>query len=85
MDGTASELITDIIDKTRNKGIEHLIIITDGSVNTDNIDKSDYKMNSLKKYINYKFVSTYIIANSGGDRSTDEEFQKIREHPVLDQ
>ena len=64
--GTASELIADIIFNERNSGIEHLVIITDGSVNGGSIDRSDNKMKSYN--IHLKFVSTYIIG-SGGDRS----------------
>ena len=64
--GTSSELIADIVYSERYSGIEHLIIITDGSVNSNSIDNSDKKM---KQYnIHFKFVSTYIIG-SGGDRS----------------
>ena len=64
--GTASELIADIINNERYSGLEHLIIITDGSVNGGSIDRSDSKMKSNN--IHFKFVSTYIIG-SGGDRS----------------
>jgi oligoribonuclease NrnB/cAMP/cGMP phosphodiesterase (DHH superfamily) len=64
--GTASELITDILNQEKNSGLDHLIIITDGSVNSGSIDKSDEKMK--KNNINFKFVSTYIIG-SGGDRT----------------
>jgi len=64
--GTASELIADIASKERYSNIEHLIIITDGSVNSGSIDASDSKMQS--NGIHFKFVSTYIIG-SGGDRS----------------
>ena len=69
--GTASDTIADIISRERNSGIEHLVIITDGSVDPGSIDKSDNKMKSLKSQYNFsfKFVSTYIIASSGGDRS----------------
>ena len=66
LSGTASELIADIIYNERNSGIEHLIIITDGSVNGGSIDRSDNKMKNYN--IHMKFVSTYIIG-SGGDRS----------------
>ena len=65
--GTASELIADIISLERNNGIEHLIIITDGSVNSDSIDKSDKKMKANN--IHLKFVSTYIISSGSYDRS----------------
>ena len=64
--GTASELIADIIIQERNYGLDHLIIITDGSVNSNSIDNSDKKMKNNN--IHFKFVSTYIIG-SGGDRS----------------
>ena len=65
--GTSSELIADIMNSERNSGMEHLVIITDGTVNGGSIDRSDSKMKSYK--IHLKFVSTYIIAESGGDRS----------------
>ena len=67
MSGTASELIADIINNERNSGVEHLIIITDGYVNTGSIDKSDAKMKNYN--IHMKFVSTYIIVSSNWDRS----------------
>ena len=44
LSGTASELIGDIIYKERNKGIEHWVIFTDGSVNSNSVDNSDKKM-----------------------------------------
>ena len=69
--GTASELIADIIYNERNSGIEHLVIITDGSVNGGSIDRSDDKMKSYN--IHLKFVSTYIIG-SGGDRSVGSPY-----------
>ena len=64
--GTASKLIADISNKEIYSNIEHLIIITDGSVNSGSIDESDSKMQN--NGIHFKFVSTYIIG-SGGDRS----------------
>ena len=62
-EGTSSELIADIINDEKDSGFEHLIIITDGSVNTGSIDKSDEKMEKIS--IQYKFVSIYIIGSSG--------------------
>ena len=66
LNGTNSELIAEIINQEKTTNIEHLIIITDGKVNTSNIDESDKRM---KKYnIHFKYVSTYIIG-SGGNRT----------------
>ena len=67
LDGTASELIADIISKEINCGIEHLVIITDGSVNTNSIKKSDEKM--VTNNYHFQFVSVYIITKYGGDRT----------------
>ena len=57
--GTSSSLIAEIAKKEKNNNFEHLIIITDGDVQSDEIDKSDLK---VKEYnLSFKFVSTFII------------------------
>ena len=71
LSGTASELIADIINQEKNSGLEHLIIITDGCVDTGSIDRSDEKMKNNNIY--FKFVSTYIIGTNG-DRSVGAPF-----------
>ena len=40
-DGTYSYYIAEIGRVTKNENFEHLIIVTDGEVDTDDIDKSD--------------------------------------------
>lgn len=69
LNGTASELIADIIIKEKNNGIEHLIIITDGCVDTNSIDNSDKKMRTNN--IHLKFVSTYIISSGKKKKNYD--------------
>lgn len=69
--GTASELIADIVNNERAAKIQHLVIITDGSINSNSIDESDKKMKNNK--IHFEFVSTYIIG-SGGDRSVGAQY-----------
>ena len=57
--GTKSSLIEEIAHLSNIK--EHLIIVTDGSVNQDEIDKSDELVN--KYNINFLYVTTFIINN----------------------
>ena len=66
LSGTSSELIADIINTEKYSGAEHLVIITDGGVDTYSIDESDKRMKSNN--IHFKYVSTYIIG-SGGNRT----------------
>ena len=57
--GTCSSLIAEIANIEKDNNIEHLIIITDGDVQNDEIDKSDLR---FKEYdLHFSFVSTFII------------------------
>ena len=56
--GTLSEKIADIALEEKDIR-EHLIIITDGSVSLESIQKSDKRM--IDNNIQFQFVSTYII------------------------
>jgi len=61
-----SYYIAEIGRETKNENFEHLIIVTNGSVRSGDIDKSD---DLVSKYgLKYRFVSFYIIGNEG-DRS----------------
>ena len=66
--GTSSSLIAEIANEEKDHNFEHLIIITDGDVQNDEIDKSDLK---FKEYgLNFSFVSTFIIKT--GDQVLNE-------------
>ncbi len=66
--GTSSSLIAEIANKEKNNNFEHLIIVTDGDVKNDEIDKSDLK---FKEYnLHFSFVSTFIIQT--GDQVLNE-------------
>ena len=66
--GTSSSLIAEIANEEKDNNFEHLIIITDGDVQNDEIDKSDLK---FKEYgLNFSFVSTFIIKT--GDQVLNE-------------
>ena len=57
--GTNSSLIADIAEEEKDNNFEHLIIITDGDVKKEEIDKSDKK---FKEYgLHFSFVSCFII------------------------
>ena len=57
--GTNSSLIADIAEEEKDNNFEHLIIITDGDVKSEEIDKSDKK---FKEYnLHFSFVSCFII------------------------
>ena len=57
--GTNSSLIADIAEQEKDNNFEHLIIITDGDVKSEEIDKSDKK---FKEYnLHFSFVSCFII------------------------
>ena len=72
-DGTYSYYIAEIGKETKNEKFEHLIIVTDGEVDTDDIDESDKR---VKEYgLQYSFVSTYIIGR-GGDESVGCPFSR---------
>jgi hypothetical protein len=71
--GTTSYYIAEIGKETKDEKFEHLIIVTDGKVNTDDIDESD---NRVEKYgLQYSYVSTYIIG-SGGNESVGCPFSR---------
>ena len=72
-DGTCSYYIAEIGRETKNENFEHLIIVTDGSVGTYDIDESDRRV--VKYGLKYSFVSTYIIG-SGGDESVGCPFRR---------
>ena len=66
--GTCSSLIAEIANIEKDNNFEHLIIVTDGDVQNDEIDKSDLK---FKEYgLNFSFVSTFIIKT--GDQVLNE-------------
>ena len=72
-DGTCSYFIAEIGRETKNENFEHLIIVTDGQVGTNDIDESGIR---VEKYgLQYSFVSTYIIG-SGGDESVGCPFSR---------
>ena len=64
---TKSDLIADIIYDEINSGLEHLVIVTDGSVDSGCIDASDAKMKDINEKFNFhfKFVSVNIISSDG--------------------
>ena len=70
---TLSYLIAEIGKETKNENFEHLIIVTDGRVSTNNIDKSDKKVQEYM--LQYNYVSTFIIG-SGGDESVGCPFSR---------
>ena len=58
-DGTISYYFAEIGRVSKNENFEHLIFVTDGEVDTDDIDESDRR---VEKYgLQYSYVSTYII------------------------
>ena len=56
-----SYLIAEIGRETKDEKFEHLIIVTASSVNRENIDMSDQRVNQYG--IKYSFVSNYMIGN----------------------
>ena len=57
--GTNSSLIAEIANLEKHNKFEHLIIVTDGDVKQEEIDKSD---ELIKEYdLRFSFVSTFII------------------------
>ena len=57
--GTISYYFAEIGRVSKNENFEHLIFVTDGEVDTDDIDESDRR---VEKYgLQYSYVSTYII------------------------
>ncbi len=66
--GTNSSLIAEIAHKEKKNNFEHLIIVTDGDVKNEEVDKSDEK---VKEYdLKFSFVSTFIIKT--GDEELNE-------------
>ena len=61
-DSTNSSLIADIAQQSSIR--EHLIIVTNGCVDSGSIDLSDQKMKQHK--IQFQFVSSFIIGDGGG-------------------
>ena len=58
-DGTISYYFAEIGRVSKNENLEHLIFVTDGEVDTDDIDESDRR---VEKYgLQYSYVSTYIF------------------------
>ena len=59
--GTCPDLIADIIEEEKENEFKHLIIVTDGSVEPDDVMRADDKM----KNINYDFyyVTVYILGD----------------------
>ena len=60
-----SYLIAEIGRETKDEKFEHLIIVTASSVNSQNIDMSDQKVNQYG--IKYSFVSNYMIGNKADE------------------
>jgi hypothetical protein len=58
-----SYYIAEIGRETKNENFEHLIIVTNGSVGEDDIDKSDKLVSHYG--LKYRFVSFYIIGKEG--------------------
>ena len=56
---TNSSLIADIIDIEKDNNFKHLIIVTDGKVEVEDIENADTKMNLIN--YNFDFVSVYIL------------------------
>ena len=72
-DGTYSYYIAEIGRVTKNENFEHLIIVTDGCVDSYDIDESDRRVQQYG--LQYSYVSTYIIG-SGGDESVGCPFSR---------
>ena len=65
--GTSSSQIAEIANIEKENNFEHLIIVTDGDVKNEEIDKSDQK---FKEYdLHFKFVSCFIVDT--GDVKTE--------------
>ena len=60
-----SYLIAEIGRETKDEKFEHLIIVTASSVNSENIDMSDQRVNQYG--IKYSFVSNYMIGNKADE------------------
>jgi len=58
-----SHYIEEIGKENKKENFEHLIIVTDGSVDSNEIDESDRKVHEYR--LKYCFVSNYIIGSKG--------------------
>ena len=62
---TSSQLIADIGKEVKDENFEHLIIVTDGGVDSEEIKKCDDK---VKEYnLQFRYVSIYIIGSDGDE------------------
>jgi hypothetical protein len=52
-------------EKQKNEKFEHLVIVTDGGVDSGDIDESDKRVKSYG--LQYSYVSTYIIGSGGNE------------------
>ena len=57
--------IAEIGKETKSENFEHLIIITDGSVDSHDIDESDRRVHEYG--LHFKYVSYYIIGSNGDE------------------
>ena len=55
--------IAEIGKETKNENFDHLIIVTNGSVSSEDIDESDKRVHAYR--LTYKYVSFYFIGNEG--------------------
>ena len=62
-DKTKSSLIAEVSKKEENNNFNHLLITTDGKVDSKEIDLSDKLMKNYK--IKFDYVTTYIIGKDG--------------------
>ena len=58
-EGTDSSKIAEIANEVKNENFEHLIIVTDGQVDTSKIDLSDKLVKEYK--LKFSYVSSYLI------------------------
>ena len=65
IDDTLSYNIALIGKEMKNENFQHLIIVTDGEVNSNDIDKCDEIVAS--NGLQYSYVSTYIIGKNGNE------------------
>ena len=63
--------IVEIISLEKEKNFKHLVIITDGKVDSSNIKSADIMMNAIN--YNFDFVSVYILG-TGGNLSVGAPF-----------
>ena len=63
--GTSSSKIAEILLLESNNNFDHLVIVTDGEVSLNEINKSDDIMKKNRNNIKLKYVSTFIIDTYG--------------------